>query len=69
MITLHPIVTRIKEEIPDLKVNAWYVDDGTLCGSPGDLARALGIIKEEGSLRGLTLNRKMTYTFPRCRPF
>ena len=42
---LHPIVTRIKEEIPDLKVNAWYLDDGTLCGSPKDLARAWELLK------------------------
>ena len=56
-LTLHPILTRIKEEIPDLKVNAWYMDDGTLCGSPTDLARALGIIEEMGTSRGLVMNQ------------
>ena len=48
---------RIKEEVPDLKVNAWYLDDGTLCGSPSDLVRALEIIEEMGAQRGLSLNR------------
>ena len=56
-LTLHPIVTRMKEEIADLKVNTWYLDDGTLCGSPTHLAKAVGIIEEMGSLRGLALNQ------------
>ena len=55
-LTLHPIVIHIKEEVPDLKVNAWYLDDSTLCGSPSDLVRALEIIEETGAQRGLTLN-------------
>ena len=56
-LTLHPIVERIKKEIPDLKINAWYLDDGTLCGSPNDIAKALRIIEKEGPARGLLLNR------------
>ena len=56
-LTLHPIVERIKAEVPGLKVNAWYLDDGTLCGSPKDLATALGIVEQEGPTRGLNLNR------------
>ena len=39
-LTLHPIPERIDEEVPDLAINAWYLDDGTLCGSPEDLARS-----------------------------
>lgn len=38
-------VSKMKQhiiEIDDwLQINAWYLDDGTLCGSPGDLAAAL----------------------------
>ena len=56
-LTLHPIVERIKAEVPGLKVNAWYLDEGTLCGSPKDLATALGIVEQEGPARGLNLNR------------
>ena len=29
---LHPIVQRIVNEVPGLSLNAWYLDDGTLCG-------------------------------------
>ena len=33
-LTLHPI---IEAEVPNLDLNAWYLDDGTLIGSPEDL--------------------------------
>ena len=44
-LALHPIVNKIKEQVPGLVINAWYLDDGTLCGSPVHLARALSIIE------------------------
>ena len=40
-------VDRIKHEIPDLRINALYLDDGTLCRSLGDLAATLSIIESE----------------------
>lgn len=30
--TLHPIIEKIKQEVPGLLINARYLDDGTLCG-------------------------------------
>ena len=42
---LHPIVERIKREVPNLNINVWYLDDGTLCGDPEDLLRALKIVE------------------------
>ena len=56
-LALQPIVDRIKHEVPGLLVNAWYLDDGTLCGSLDDLAAALSIIESEGLPWGLLLNR------------
>ena len=56
-LTVQPIVERIKAEVPGLNINAWYLDDGTLCGTPDDLAEALQIVEEEGPARGLLLNR------------
>lgn len=29
-LNLHLIVKKIKEEVPSLRINAWYLDDGTL---------------------------------------
>ena len=56
-LTLQPIAQRIKAEVPGLRINVWYLDDGTLCGSPHDLVEALRIIEEDGPERGLHLNR------------
>ena len=57
VLILQPIVERIKAEVPGLNINAWYLDDGTLCGTPDDLAEALRIVEEEGPAQGLLLNR------------
>ena len=56
-LTLQPIVECIRREVPGLAINVWYLDDGTLIGSPDDLSLALKIIEEDGPLRGLHLNR------------
>ena len=55
-LALQPVVERIKAEVPGLKLNAWYLDDGTLCGSPADLMAALRIVEQDGPPRGLNLN-------------
>ena len=56
-LALHPIIEKIKVDVPGLLINAWYLDDGTLCGSVDDLCAALAIIESEGPPRGLFLNR------------
>ena len=60
---LQPIVERIKRKVPNLHINVWYLDDGTLCGSPEDLLRALEIVEEDGPPRGLSLNRSKSLIF------
>ena len=59
-LTLHPIVKRIKAEVPTLNLNAWYLDDGTLCGP---LLAALNIIESNGPSVGLHLNRNKSLLF------
>ena len=56
-LTLQPIMESIMAEVPGLNINAWYLDDGTLCGTPDDLVEALRIVEEEGPARLLLLNR------------
>ena len=34
-LALHPVVKAIEERVPSLNANAWYLDDGCICG-PGD---------------------------------
>ena len=56
-LALHPLVEKINEQVPGLVINAWYLDDGTLCDSARDLQAALTIIEGEGPALGLHLNR------------
>ena len=60
---LHPVVKSIKAEVPGLALNAWYLDDGTLVGSPEDLVAALHIIERDGPSVGLDLNRAKSLLF------
>ena len=46
-----------------LGLNVWYLDDGTLMGSPGDLAAALQILERDGPPLGLHLNRGKSLLF------
>ena len=50
-------------EVPNLLINAWYLDDGTLRGSPDDLCAILAIIEVEGPSRGLRLNRSKSLLY------
>ena len=62
-LALHPIIEKVQEKLPGLLINAWYLDDDTLCGSPRDLQKALDIIEEDGSACGLHLNRAKSLLF------
>ena len=62
-LTLHPIFERIREEVPGLALNSWYLDDGTLVGSPDKLSAALNIIERDGPAVGLNLNRSKSLLF------
>ena len=63
-LTLHPLIEIIKSSLPSsLAMNAWYLDDGTLVGSPESLSAALGIIEKEGPKLGLHLNRRKSLLF------
>ena len=62
-LALHPIVERIKRELPTLLINVWYLDDGMLCEKAEDLLKALTIIEKEGPARGLFLNRSKSVLF------
>ena len=55
-LALHPIVERIQCKISGLQINAWYLDDGTLCGTADDLRATLAIVEKDGPGKGLRLN-------------
>ena len=62
-LSLQPIVERIKRDVPDMQINAWYLDDGTLCGTAEDLRAALAIVEKDGPSRGLRLNREKSLLY------
>ena len=55
-LAIQPVILKIKSEVPDLMLNAWYLDDGTFVGEPHDLAHALDILEIEFPLIGLQVN-------------
>jgi len=62
-LTLQPIVTKIQAEIRGLGLNAWYLDDGTLIGSPKDLVAPMVIVEKEENALGLNLNSSKSVFF------
>ena len=66
-LVLHPVVLAIKNEVPSLMLNCWYLDDGTLVGSLEELEQAVTILETEGPQRGLILSTSRTTT-PPARP-
>ena len=59
-LNLQPVVEMIKQEVPGLKINTWYLDDGVLAGSKAELHEAVDIISREGPPRGLFLSTVRT---------
>ena len=56
-LTLHPLIEQIQFNVPNLCLNAWYLDDGSLSGLPNALFSALEPIDTAGPSRGLHLNK------------
>jgi hypothetical protein len=57
-LVLQPLVERIQREFPDLDLNVWYLDDGTIIGHKEDVFRVFELLREEGPNIGLFLNVK-----------
>ena len=57
----------IEEEVPDLEVDAWFLDDGEQVGTLDQLQRVVDILLREGPPRGLILSTSATVAAP-ARP-
>jgi hypothetical protein len=64
-VVLHPVILKIAAEVPDLLLNGWFLDDGSLIGKFDDLSRAVHIIRQEGPARGLFLSTSATTPRPK----
>ena len=51
-LVIQPMLKKMSAECPDLLLNIFYADDGTLIGSPEAVARALALIEREGPAVG-----------------
>jgi hypothetical protein len=63
-LTLHPVVEKILAEVPDLLLNVWFHDDGTMAGTLPQLRAAIDILSQEGPARGLILSTARTVAAP-----
>jgi hypothetical protein len=57
---LQTLVLRLQEEVPNLIINVWYLDDGFLVGSLEDIQKALEILIQSPAGIGLQLNLRKT---------
>ena len=57
-LVLQILVNKIKQEIPTLSLNSWYMDDGSLFGSVPDVLKAWDINKESCAELGVLSIRK-----------
>jgi hypothetical protein len=57
-LVLHPLVEKIQKEFPNLDLNVWYLDDGTIIGKQEDVYGAFELLRREGPALGLHLNVK-----------
>lgn len=59
-LVLQLLVDKMKTTFPDLDLQAWYLDDGTIVGTKATLLLLLPILVEEGAKLGLILNKEKT---------
>ena len=55
-LVLQVLVSKLSKEAPNLALNNWYMDDGSLFGKIVDVLKAWNIIKELGPALGLFVN-------------
>ena len=62
-LVLAELVSRIKVLLPDLDLNAWFLDDGVLIGKSEDIKKVYEFLVSEGPAYGLHLNPKKCVLF------
>ena len=59
-LALPPIIKIIAQRVPELIINAWYLDDGGIVGKKTELQEVVDILLEHGPPRGLFLSTSAT---------
>ena len=60
---LQPLLKQLSTLVHSLRINAWYLDDGTISGDAASIAKALDFLEVEGPPRGLHVNRGKCFLF------
>ena len=55
-VVIQELVLRIRNELPDLTLNKWYLDDGVLAGRSADVLKVLELLTDHGPEVGVFLN-------------
>jgi hypothetical protein len=55
-LVLRRVTDRISELFPNLSLNAWYIDDGSIIGDCNDVRKVIDVINEMGSNLGISIN-------------
>ena len=55
-LALHPIIKKVEQEVPNLALHAWFLDDGTAIGTKEELQSVVDIVTREGACQGLLLS-------------
>ena len=68
-LVLHPIIMKIKAQCPNLKLNAWYLDDGLIIGPIAEVRLAYEILQAEGIESSLEMSEEKCELFwPTANP-
>ena len=59
-LVLLPLIKKIVEKVPRLKVQAWFLDNGTFVGREDNLVKVVDLLVEEGPARGLVPSTTIT---------
>jgi hypothetical protein len=63
-LVLHPIILKIRERVPSLDLNVWFLDDGTMVGTLEELELVVDILSTDGPAKGLILSTANTVPHP-----
>jgi len=55
-LVIQELVLRIRDEVPTLSLNKWYLDDGVIAGTSADVLKVLELLTTHGPAIGVFLN-------------
>ena len=55
-VVIQELILRIRDELPDLTLNKWYLDDGVIAGRSADVLKVLELLTAHGPKVGVFLN-------------